>query len=149
MRRTNNLEYSEGVLSTVWEVLCLCFIAVLFVFVQSEPITFDIWWSRTQIYIPVSAFSVWIFATNKGILTRLLTCGPLVWIGDLSAFAFLTHQVVIRYCSKVCERLSYSNTLLIISIEFVITLASAWIAEKALSRTSKGRRCTTCHGKEY
>ena len=40
---------------------------------------------------------VYLFAINKGVLSKVLTCKPIIYLGNISAYTFLIHQIVIRY----------------------------------------------------
>lgn len=130
IKNTHKERKVDKVGATVMEVVWLCMVCFVFIFVQNEPIPFETWWSRTQLYIPVSTFTVWVFAANRGVITEFLVQKLFVRVGDLSVYGFLTHQVVIRYCNKIFERLSIYNTAFIISMEFILVMASALVAER-------------------
>jgi peptidoglycan/LPS O-acetylase OafA/YrhL len=51
----------------------------------------------TFIYVPTSVALVYLFAENKGILTKTLTNKLFVYIGDISPYGYLIHQKVIAY----------------------------------------------------
>ncbi len=63
------------------------------------------WFILTVLYVPTSVVLVYLFATKEGILTWLLTNRVLITIGNVSASAFLIHQIVIRYLWEIRARI--------------------------------------------
>ena len=55
------------------------------------------WFRHTLLYLPVTALAIYVFAMEKGIISGILSCKPLVLLGNISAYMFLIHQIVIRY----------------------------------------------------
>lgn len=58
-----------------------------------------------MLYTPTSVIMIWLFAMKQGFLSTILTCKPLVYLGNISAYTFLTHQIVIRYFESIAQRL--------------------------------------------
>lgn len=52
---------------------------------------------NTIMYIPIASCFVFNFARNEGIVSRLLVCKPIMYIGDFSNYNFLIHGIVIAY----------------------------------------------------
>lgn len=59
------------------------------------------WFRTTCLYLPSSLLLVWVFALNKGVITRALTGKLLIYFGNLSSYMFLIHLVVIRYLQRI------------------------------------------------
>ena len=59
------------------------------------------WYRYTLLYSPTSVLLVYLFAQNQGYLTKLLANPVLIHLGNISAYTFLIHPVVIRYINKV------------------------------------------------
>lgn len=75
------------------------------------------------VYLPVSMLIVFVIAYGKGIISKLLATRPLVFIGDITSFAFLIHTVVIKYyfeffhASKLAVNPLFSTlTILVVTI---------------------------------
>lgn len=84
----------------------------------------------TTLYIPLAVVWVLLFFYNKGIITKLLTNKLTIFIGNISADAFLIHFVITQ-CTALWK--SFSGTellmwenLLLIAVEFVLTIAITW-----------------------
>ena len=75
-------------------------------------------WALTLFWLPTSILFVFLFAEQRGALSRLLTRSRvLIWIGDISAEAFLIHQI----CIKAAEVLT-KNRWAVAVIAFAATL---------------------------
>lgn len=59
----------------------------------------------TTLYIPVAAIWIYLFAVNRGIITKLLNNRFLIYLGDINAYNFLIHYVIIRYISNLLKYL--------------------------------------------
>lgn len=83
----------------------------------------------TAFWIPVSMLLVYMFAHNKGWITKLLNCRVLLWLGNISSLTFLIHQIVIRWLKMEINGKLSGNTQLIFVIlcSGLITLSGAWI----------------------
>ena len=57
----------------------------------------------TTIYIPISAMWIVLFIINKGLITKVLTNRLTIYIGNLTAYAFLIHYVVTRYTNGLLK----------------------------------------------
>lgn len=82
-------------------------IALIFVaqWIYVHPERFGIiggdWFRCTMIFTPTSVLLILMFAINKGLISKVLTIKPILYIGNISAYTFLIHQMVIRYLEKV------------------------------------------------
>ncbi len=48
---------------------------------------------------------VWLLAVGKGVISRLLSAKPFLWLAGLSPYGFLIHQVLIRYMELAANKL--------------------------------------------
>ncbi len=55
------------------------------------------WFRYTMLWLPTSVLLVWLFAVNKGLISKLLNNKLFVWVGNISSITFLTHYMVIFY----------------------------------------------------
>lgn len=90
------------------------------------------WFKYSLLYIPTSISAIYLFALSKGLLTKMLTNKITIYIGNLSAYTFLLHTVVIRYTSTYISPFINSHTLNVV-IYFVITVILAVIYQKVFT----------------
>ena len=91
-------------------------------------------WSLTLFWLPTSVICIYLFAVNKGVLSRALTKNTLlVWIGNISGEAFLIHQI----CIKAAEFITKDKWLVAVisfSTTLICTVIWRWAEEKILKR---------------
>ena len=58
------------------------------------------------LFIPSAVLLVWLLAVGKGVISRLLSAKPFLWLAELSPYGFLIHQVLIRYMERVADKLN-------------------------------------------
>ncbi len=80
----------------------------------------------TTLYIPLATAWIYAFVKCKGTFTRAMTCHVLIWIGNLSAYAFLIHFVVTQYMDYFRRwrgiTLSTMQYWLVVCMEFAVTM---------------------------
>ncbi len=54
-----------------------------------------------MLYTPSSCLLIFIFAINRGIISRLLSQKFIIFLGNISAYTFLLHQILIKYFDKL------------------------------------------------
>ena len=55
----------------------------------------------TTVYIPLAAAWLCLFALDRGFVKGLSACKPILFVGDISAYNFLIHIMVIKYCNLI------------------------------------------------
>lgn len=66
----------------------------------------ELWWRYSVIFSLPNAILIYCIATaQKGWLNKILIKKELTWLGDMSAYAFLIHQMVIRYINVVLGKI--------------------------------------------
>ena len=86
----------------------------------------------STLFSPVSVLLI-VFFQGRGIFSKLISMKPFVFLGNMSSYAFLTHQVVIRYISsyfKKYYKISLtpgSKAMLAIMVTIVFCLAYQYI----------------------
>ena len=58
------------------------------------------------LFTPSAVLLVWLLAAGKGIISRLLSAKPFLWLAGLSPYGFLIHQVLIRYMEWTADKFS-------------------------------------------
>ncbi len=61
--------------------------------------------NHTQIYTVTSVFIIYLFTCQKGLITKILTNKVTVYIGNISAYAFLIHIVMMKYIKLISNHL--------------------------------------------
>ena len=56
------------------------------------------------LFTPSAVLLVWLLAIGKGMISRLLSAKPFLWLAGLSPYGFLTHQVLIRYMDLAANK---------------------------------------------
>lgn len=102
---------------------------VLFNYIAQRTYSFNERPERWFIYVDIftlfnSAF-VFLIAKGKGIISNLLKTRVFMYLGHISAYAFLIHMVIIRYTSGIASILGLSETVIFLlkfSFCFVVSL---------------------------
>lgn len=94
----------------------------------------------TVLFVPTSLLIVYIFAINKGIITKLLTNKILVFIGNISAYTFLIHNIAIRCVRFVLFKFNLQDIITLkIIFAIAITIIATMIYIKIESFLRKGK----------
>ena len=123
-------ECGKVVFSTALEcVAVIAFIVVIKVFHKMEGIYDGICY--TALFTPISSFLVAVFAMSKGWIMKLFNNPVFLWLGNLSTYTFLIHQVVIRWLRQVMD-VCYSGehyVLVLTILSFTITGIAAMLVQ--------------------
>ena len=57
------------------------------------------------LFTPSAVLLVWLLAVGKGVISRLFSTKPFLWLAGLSPYGFLIHQVLIRYMDLATNKL--------------------------------------------
>lgn len=118
---------------TIFEILALAVVPFL-VYWSQKPYEFVVakaFTSTTIIFLPVSVILVYLFAVNRGLITKILTNKVLLFVGDLSPYMFLIHFVEVLYVSSLLGFLGLAlNKYIIVVIHTVFTLIGALLYKK-------------------
>lgn len=101
------------------------FISIILVFHKMEGIYDGLCY--TALFTPVSMFLVVVFAKNQGWILRCLNNKFFLWVGNISSYTFLIHQVVIRWLQRILPETLEGNTKIaaVIFLSFLISAAGA------------------------
>ena len=99
------------------------------------------WWTLSGYWTISSCALVYLFALNRGVISRFLTNKVLLFIGNCSANAFLIHKMVFSYLyifeSKVFfDIYRYPTTI----ICFIITIVCAYMWKRIKNSMIKQKR---------
>ena len=127
---TEKKECSKVVFSTALECAAvIAFIVVIKVFHKMEGFYDGICY--TALFTPISLFLVAVFAMSRGWIMKLFNNPVFLWLGNLSTYTFLIHQVVIRWLRQVLDvHYSGNHYVLVLTIlSFVITGIAAMLVQ--------------------
>lgn len=102
----------------------------------------EIWWKDSLVYVLPSIISVFVFARNRGIVTRPLNNGLTSYISNMSRNGFLIHFVVIQYIDSVIERVDTlsvfaENNILKVLLYALVTAISCEIWKHAVNNRER------------
>ncbi len=121
-----NLKFNPSfALASVLEILSVAFMCALFLLRRFGILFAGNYFMRYNlIFLPASAFMVFILAYQKGILSKLLSLSFLDKLALLSPYAFLIHSVVINFYYEIMIVLLrlQGNVVINTIIPFVITI---------------------------
>lgn len=95
-------KYIASVLEVV--VVILIFVSE-WIYVNKIGFLGSEWFRYTMLFTPSSVCLIYLFAINKGFVSKISVVKPLLYIGNLSAYTFLIHLMVIKYLDTICNRL--------------------------------------------
>lgn len=116
--------------ATVLEICTvILFVVVILVFHKMEGVYDGLCY--TALFTPISLLLVAVFAGSKGLVMKLLNNPVFLWLGNLSTYTFLIHQVVIRWLRDVLGNyyVGEYDVLLVTIISFTITAVVAMLVQ--------------------
>lgn len=88
----------NSICATIVEIMSICIMIICnYIYAVQSGLLGSEYIRYSTLYTPSTVIFILIFAINKGYVSKVLTCKLLVYIGNISAYAFLIHQLVIRY----------------------------------------------------
>lgn len=136
-RETLRLECCAGLIEVGLMVL-----SVALIMYESENQVVD-QFANDILFLPLSAFIVYVFASAKGFVSHLLEKGAMQWLGNLSPYAFLIHVPVINYVHAIAKRTVGTLPIVVwggISLMITLGLASAY-ANLTKKQTTERSAC--------
>lgn len=106
----------ETALAMLWAVQVVLYKQVGLI---PEAFRYSLYW------LPTSIAAVLLFTLNGGAITKALSCKAVIFIGDISAVAFLTHQMIIGVCEIVIK-----NRYAVAVTAFAVTAAASFVYTK-------------------
>lgn len=141
-----NYEFKMGTfISTFLEIITfLLAITAEYIYVKEKGALGSSYFKYTAIFTPVSLFLVLLFAINKGLISRALTCKPLIFLGDISAYTFFIHQIVIRYINEINLKYihlpdSRLTTIFVSIISFVFSILISVLYREVERKIREGK----------
>ena len=122
---------------TIAELLAVCaFLAVIKVFHKMEGVYDGLCY--TALFTPVSIYLVYVFAKSRGWCMKVLNNQVVIWIGNISSYTFLIHQVVIRWLQQKLPQGLEGNIRIVtmIGISFAISAIGAELVNLVQKYTS-------------
>ena len=118
-------------------VVCFAILVSFTVYAQKIGLLGEQGFRYAFLFLPTTAALLWLVASERGVISFVMSLKPLVWLGNLSPYTFLIHAVAIKFCRKLLARFHISDKWLVALVAFVATIAAALVWEwlmKAVSR---------------
>lgn len=84
---------------------CAVFGRLLFIAARQVGALGAVAFRYNVLFTPSAVLLVWLLAVGKGVISRLLSAKPFLWLAGLSPYGFLIHQVLIRYMELAANKL--------------------------------------------
>ncbi|MBQ0041795.1 MAG: acyltransferase [Lachnospiraceae bacterium] len=92
----------------------------------------------------VSLWFVFVFIMNRGYVTKILGNKLFVYLGDISAYTYLTHYIFTLGWSDLTEILRIENTGVVLwvstAIEFILSIATGMLCNYLMKRSAKKKK---------
>lgn len=95
------------------------------------------------LFTPSAVLLVWLLAVGKGIISRLLSAKPFLWLAGLSPYGFLIHQVLIRYMEWTADKLNLTVQPVVWTLTVYLLTLCLSSFYKALERRVRQRHTQT------
>lgn len=95
------------------------------------------------LFTPSAVLLVWLLAVGKGIISRLLSTKPFLWLAGLSPYGFLIHQVLIRYMEWTADKFSLTVHPVVWTLTVYLLTLCLSSFYKALERRVRQRHTQT------
>ena len=93
------------------------------------------WFEGTLLWLPQTCVLVYLFAEQKGLITKILSSIPfLVFIGDISGYSFIVHSQILHFCEESIHTKgsTINNDIIVIGTAFIFTQMVGYIAKRIL-----------------
>ena len=101
---------------------------------KTSNIFFVVLHNWTTVYIPIASMWVYLFVNKKGAITHLLSNKLLIYIGNISPYAFLIHYVVTQYTAAILKsfNININNIIyyIIILLQLVLSILLSIVYKK-------------------
>lgn len=104
---------------SILEVVSILLLVIAFYYFPHIHPTLRLW----GYYLPFMALIIWIFAFQKGIISKLLSNKLLIYLGEISFSFYMIHQLIIIYLTKV-TLISQSPVMFVIVALLLSIIAS-------------------------
>ena len=120
-------EQNDFLKNSVQEIILLILIAISFlIYWKRYSILGQEYLRYTVLFTLTTIPLIWLVACGKGLFSKVIEKPFWVRIGNISAYTFLIHEVVIRYCTAIMNKLiDNPNEYIIATISLVMTFVAA------------------------
>lgn len=91
----------DKMLDVIMNVLIIPIYVGIYLLDANAPVILGNWWKASLMFEPISCITIWMIVKSNGILSKIINKRILVAIGDLSPYAFLVHQIIIKYLKLI------------------------------------------------
>ncbi len=102
------------------------------------PTETTLWWKRTVYALPAACCVIWLFAENGFAPVRALSSfRPLVYIGSVSGYAYLIHEMIMRHIRHVYPIMNRDvpHRLMLAVVSLILTVVLSEVYRRTAART--------------
>ena len=112
--KENRQKYKNSIYTFGEVIFVMSSIITIMVYLQLQSfkgkgMVEKIWGRSAVMFLPISFCLIYLFAINKGKFSKILTNKLTIYIGNISAYTFLIHTVVIRYVDALTSKFNICN----------------------------------------
>ncbi|MBS4927201.1 MAG: hypothetical protein KHZ94_01895 [Anaerostipes sp.] len=119
--------------ASIVEIFAIGTTVLAFVFARAQIHNFvlNVFQNWTTIWIIIATIWVYLFYQCKGVITKLFTNQICIFIGNISAYAFLIHYVITQYYIFVRNYMNWNFpeyiNLTLIFVQYVVSILLSYI----------------------
>lgn len=114
------VRYNDKFLKISGFLFCILSIGSILLFGKLRTNNSYIWLIYSLIYTPALFFGLINISNSKSLISKILSIKPFVWLGNISGYTFLIHQIVIWYIGSILSKIGYNGPSRIV-VSFVVT----------------------------
>lgn len=119
--------FSSRIMATLWEILALVALGATYVFHDAIPQGYRF---SCYYWLPM-AFTIFVFAYQKGYVSTLISTRTCVFLGEISFSFYMVHTLAIRYIETANTDFAWNlNQYLMASLMLGTALFSAYVLHK-------------------
>lgn len=129
---------------TIYEIIATAITVFVFLWlkIEQENVVLLSLHNWTTVYIPLAAIWIILFIKRRGLITKVLSNKFFIFVGNISAYAFLIHYVVTQYTARLLsffeiDIVGWERTLLVL-LELIVSILFSvlykWIHENYIPK---------------
>lgn len=125
------IKEERAVIYTIFEILVLAGnVFIVSAYIRGKSVLIADWTENSLIYQPILLLLIFVFAESKGFIVKVLSNKITIWIGNLTGYMFIIHEVVLYYFQAVYYKVTgeiIDKYVFQTIIVFAVTLLAAYI----------------------
>lgn len=125
------IKENHAVVYTIFEILVLVGnVFIVSAYIRGKSVLIADWSKNSLIYQPILLSLIFVFAESKGFIVKVLSNKVAIWIGNLTGYMFIIHEVILYYFQAVYYKVTgkiIDQYLFQTIIVLIATLFAAYI----------------------